>query len=106
MAVANVVETMWLTRYTCPTEIKYYQVSEFIGHEFKNSLIQEEYGIKYKPITSRNPTSNVILERIHLVLVNLVWAFNLQEHFVDKDYPWMGIIYAEAFSVSFHDKYT
>ena len=36
ISIANLVETMWLTRYPRPTEITYDQGSEFIGHEFRN----------------------------------------------------------------------
>ena len=35
ISVANLVETMWLTKYPRPTEIMYDQRSEFIGHEFR-----------------------------------------------------------------------
>ena len=41
MTITNLVETMRLARYYQPTEITYYQGSEFIGHEFKKSLIQD-----------------------------------------------------------------
>ena len=71
---------MWLSRYpTIPIEITYYQGKEFIGHEFRKSLIEDEYRITSKPSTSRNPMSNAILERIHQVLGNLVHTFNLQQ---------------------------
>ena len=35
------LETVRLTRYPYPTEITYDQGSEFIGHKFKNYLIQK-----------------------------------------------------------------
>ena len=70
----------------------YDQGSEFIGHEFKNSLIQEEYGIKTKLNTLGNPTYNTILERLHSVLENLVRTYNLQGNYLDKDDPWMVIL--------------
>ena len=35
ITIANLVETMWLTRYLWSTEITYYQGSEFISNEFK-----------------------------------------------------------------------
>ena len=38
--IANLVETMWLTRYPRPMEITYDQGSEFIGHEFRKPLIE------------------------------------------------------------------
>ena len=36
----------------------------------------------------------MILERIQLVLENPVWTHNIQETYVDKDDPWMGILSA------------
>ena len=42
---ANFVENVWLTRYLWPMQITYNQGSEFIGHDFKNPLIQKEYRI-------------------------------------------------------------
>ena len=45
ISIANLVETMWLTRYPIPMEITYDQGSEFIGHEFIKSLIETEYRI-------------------------------------------------------------
>ena len=55
ISIANLVETTWMSRYPVPMEITYDQGSEFIGHEFRKSLIEEEYGIIAKPSTSRNP---------------------------------------------------
>ena len=63
---------MWITRYPWPMEITYDQGLEFISNEFNISLIHPEYGIKAKLVSSGNPTYNTILERMHLVLGNLV----------------------------------
>ena len=38
--ISNLVETVWLTRYTRPMKITYNQVSEFIGREFRKALIE------------------------------------------------------------------
>ena len=97
--IANLVETTWLSRYHRPMEITYDQGSEFIGHEFRKSLIEEEYGITANPSTSGNPTSNAILERIHRVLGNLVHSVNITQTYVDEDDPWSGIMYAASFSI-------
>ena len=40
MKIANLVETTWLFWYTCPVEIMYEQGGEFLGHKFKNILIE------------------------------------------------------------------
>ena len=66
--------------------INYDQGSEFIGHEFRKSLIQKEYGINAKPSTSGNSNSNEILKRIYQVLGNLV----------KENDQWMGILDAAA----------
>ena len=41
--IASLVKDMWWTRYPRPMEIMHDQVSEFIGHEFRKSVIEEEY---------------------------------------------------------------
>ena len=49
MPTVDLVETTWLVWYPWPVEITYDKGGEFFGHKFKNSLIEEEYGIKTKP---------------------------------------------------------
>ena len=46
-----------------------------------------------------NLTSNSILGRIHQVIVNLVWTFNITKTYVDEDDPWLGILDAVAFAI-------
>ena len=59
--IANLLESMWLFRYPWPVESTYDQGGEFLGHEFKNSLIENEYGIKTKPDHPGNPQANAII---------------------------------------------
>ena len=99
MTTANLVETTWLVRYPWPVEIAYDRGGEFLGHEFKNSLIENEYVIKTKLAYPGNPQANAIIERIHQVLGNLVRTYNLQETCVDDVSPWMGILATAAFAV-------
>ena len=40
MMIANLVETTWLIRYPWPVEITYEQGGKFLGHKFKNILIE------------------------------------------------------------------
>ena len=56
-----------------------------------------EYGITAKPSTLENPTSDVILERIHQVLGNLVRTCNITKTYVDKYDLWSGILAASEF---------
>ena len=77
ISITNLVETTWLYRYPRPIEITYDQGNEFIGHEFRKSLIETEYGITAKPITLVNSMSNAVSESIHQVLGNLEGTFNI-----------------------------
>ena len=99
MTTENLVETTWLVRYPGPVEITYDQGGEFLGREFKNSLIENEYGIKTKPASPGNPQANTIIERTHQVLGNLIHTYNLQETYVDDADLYMGILAAAAFAV-------
>ena len=99
MTIANFVETLWLVRYPWTVEITYDQGGEFLGHEFKNILIEDEYGINNKPASPGKPQENAIIEIIHQVLGNLLCTYNLQKIYVDDADPWMGILAAAAFAV-------
>ena len=65
MTITNLVGTTWLVRYIWPVDITYDRGVEFFGHEFKNSLIENEYGITTKPASPGNPQGNAITERMH-----------------------------------------
>ena len=54
ITVANIVEQEWFSRYSWPTQVSFDRGSEFIKSAFKQMLIND-YGIKRKPITVRNP---------------------------------------------------
>ena len=61
--------------------------------------MENEYRIKIKPVSNRNPQENATIERIYQVLGNLVHMYNLQATYADDTYPWMGILATEAFAV-------
>ena len=60
-------------------------------------MCQNDYGLKKKPITTRNPQSNAIIERIHQTIGNIIRTFYLS-NIVNKD-PLSGILAATMFSV-------
>ena len=99
ISIADLVENTCLSRYPRPIEITYNQGSEFIGHEFRKSLIEIEYGITAKPSSLGYPMSNSLLEQIHQVLGNLVWTFNIQQTYIDEKVPWRGILAVAAFAI-------
>ena len=103
ITVANIAEQEWFSRYPWPTQVTYDRGSEFIGKDFQ-SMIKNDYGIKGKPITVRNPQANAIVERVHQVIGNIIRTFELESNYLDEDDPWKGILSATAFAVrsTFH----
>lgn len=61
-------------------------------------MIQQDYGIKKKPIATRNPQANAILERIHQTIGNMIRALRVQHAKLDENDPWSGILSAIAFA--------
>jgi hypothetical protein len=61
-------------------------------------MVCEDYGLKIKPITTRNPQANAIIERVHQTIGNIsIRTFDVQ-HMDEKD-PWSGILAATMFAV-------
>ncbi len=60
-------------------------------------MLVNDYGVKKKPITKRNPQANAIVEQVHQTIGNMIRAFQVQES--DKDDPWPEILSAVAFAV-------
>ena len=62
--IANIVEQTCLTRYPWPNNM---DRGREIMAEFAD-MIENDYGIKIKRITTRNPEANSIIERAHQTL--------------------------------------
>jgi transposase InsO family protein len=103
ITVANIVEQEWFSRYPWPRQITFDRGSEFIGQDFQK-MIKEDYAIKAKPITVRNPQANAIVERVHQVIGNNIRTFEIESNHLDEEDPWKGILSATAFAVrsTFH----
>ena len=91
--LANTIEFTWLTRYPWPTEIrmdKGQEVAAEVAAALKNI-----YGIDRKIITTRNPQSNGMVERIHQVIGNMLNTRAIEgKQSLDKDYVWAGVLSA------------
>ena len=99
MTIKNFVETTCLVQYPWPVEITHEWEAEFLGNDFKNSLIIKENGIKTKPASPGNPRVNKIIEILHQLLGNIVRTYNLMEIYVYDADPWTGILATVSFSV-------
>ena len=60
-------------------------------------MIQEEYGVKKKIISKRNPQVNAIVERVHQIIGNMLRTFEVQETELDESDPWAGILKTTTF---------
>jgi transposase InsO family protein len=67
-------------------------------------MIKEDYGIKPKTITVRNPRANASVERVHQVIGNIIRTFELETSYMDDSDPWKGVLSATALAVrsTFH----
>jgi hypothetical protein len=94
--IASIVEQTWFTRYPWPTEVTFDRGKEFMG-EFAR-MVEKDYGVKRRPITTRNPQANSIIERIHQTIGNMIRSFQIGKMEVDEDDPWSGILAAVMFA--------
>ena len=102
-SVANVLEQAWLTRYPWPTRMIFDR-----GSEFKAELCQmmkNDNGVKVKPITTRNPQANAVVEIVHQTIGHMIRTFELYDNDgIDDDDPWSGILAAVMAAV--HSTYS
>ena len=57
--------------------------------EFK-TISQADYGIAVKPIISRNPQANSILEMVHQTIGNIIRTFKVQDMVLYDENPCEG----------------
>ena len=89
--VANVLEQAWLTRYPWPTQMIFDRGSEFKAELCQ--MIKNDYGVKVKPISTRNPQALAIAERVHQTIGNMIRTFELYDNDgIDDDNPWSSIL--------------
>jgi hypothetical protein len=72
--ISNLVYKIWFSRYPHCQYLIYDNESEFKLH-FQS--LWDTYGIKHKPTSVKDPQVNAILERIHVVLGNMLRTFKL-----------------------------
>ena len=94
--VAETVEQVWLSRYPWPTQIVLDRGSEFMK-DFTR-MVKEDYGIKKKTITARNPQANSIIERVHQTIGQMIRSMEVQDT-ENIDDPFKGILSAVCFAV-------
>ena len=63
--------------------------------KFRN-MITNDYSIRSKPITSRIPQANSILELVHQTIGNILCTFKIHDMVLDEDNLWDGILPAST----------
>ena len=69
--VTELFDSEWICRYPRPITVIHDNGSEFAGNEFQELL--QSYGIEAVPTTVKNPRANSIAERVHLIMVNILY---------------------------------
>jgi transposase InsO family protein len=88
--VADIAEKTWFTGYPLHQKITLDRGTEFMA-EFAQ-MVKNDYGLNIKPITTRNPQANAIIERVHQTIGNIIRTFDVQK--MDQNDPWSGMILA------------
>jgi hypothetical protein len=58
-----------------------------------------DYGVKKKAITARNPPANAIVHRVRQTIGNIIQTFELHDNYLDEDDPWKRILAATEFAI-------
>ena len=97
--IANVFEQVWLTRYPWPAEAVMDRGKEFMKEV--RVLLENEYGITRKPITTRNPQANAMVERAHATLHEMVRTFQVKsaDDLPEVHDQWQGVLSAVGFAM-------
>ena len=93
--IADIRKKTWFSSYPLPQRIVFDRGPEFMAEFAK--LCHNDYVLKRKPITTRNPQSNAITERIHQTIGNIIRTFDVSNIFNND--PWSGILTATMFAV-------
>ncbi len=95
--IANKFETAWLNRYPWPEQVQLDRGTEFMGAI--SDMLFNDYGFKKKPITTRNPQANAMVERAHQTIHNMIRSQRVKDIDSLSDGSWDGILGAVAFAM-------
>ena len=95
-SIMEAFNNIWLCRYPHPQMVQFDN-----GNEFKAEFMQmcRNYGLKGKPTSTYNPQSNGIIERIHLVIGNMLRTFEDDNSDLPSIMPFRSFISAAAWAI-------
>ena len=98
MEIANQFEMTWLTRYPWPEMVVCDRGSEFMGDLI--DMLKADYGLTRRPITTRNPQANAMVERAHQTIHSMLALTHVhEEENLPEDNPFGGILAAVMFGM-------
>ena len=95
--VSNIEEIVWLARYPLPSKIIANRGNKFLAE--LNMMIQADYGITVKYITSRYPQASSILERVHQTIGNIIRTFKVRDMVLNDESSWDGVLVSNMFAL-------
>ena len=93
--IADITKKTWFTRYPLSQKFVFDRGTKFMTEFAK--IYQNEYGLKRKPIKTRNPQSNAIIKRIHQTIGNIIRTFDVSN--IINNNSWSGILTTTMFAV-------
>ena len=106
--ISNQVELAWLTCYPLHSKIIISKVIVDRGNKYlakSREMITNDYSIKKRLITSRNPQEHAILERVHQTIGNILCAFKVQDMVLDDKILEMELLHhvcLKGYSIHYH----
>jgi transposase InsO family protein len=96
--VADLLEQVWFNQYPWPTEVICDRGKEFMAEVIRT--LRDVYGIIHKPITTRNPQANAMVERAHQTLGIMLRMQNFQRMAdINLQDPFSGVLSAVGFAM-------
>jgi hypothetical protein len=75
--IQDLFHNTWLARYPRPQFIVFDNGGEF-KREFKQMCLQHNYGNNAKSTTSHNSQANLVIERVHKIVNDILRSFDLE----------------------------
>ena len=93
--IADITEKTWFTRYPLSQQVVFDRGTEFMP-EF-DKMCHNDYGLKRKPMKTRNTQSNASIKQSHQTIGNIIRTFDVYN--IINKHPWSGILAATIFAV-------
>jgi hypothetical protein len=95
--IANIFEMIWLNKYPWPAQVVINRGLKFMSNVI--DLLKNHYHIARKPITTRNPQANAMVECAHQTLHNMIQTHQVKGKSDLPNGSWDGLLSAVGFAM-------